>query len=429
MLSQQQFEKKHAARFAKLSSNEKSKRYEDYKRASKGGSKPKRQPRNRNRGPRGIVSTINPPGQIRQLEKSQIRTDEYGMGRKNYPKKQPNRRATIESSSGGSVKLSMCGKLYISGLLLPFQFFDGTNARYNRGLGMSGDIPTELPCVPTFPSIKSRRHKVFIRGSSPAGSYQNFHVVFAPRRVLNNYYIGTDDFAPLFVSNGSSDPGTSFAELDVRAALVTSAYTGYNFNTDYAADGSVGPNTTVRLVCAGVRIRYAGAEMSMSGICHAVEEPNHYTLNGASISQFSNYESYFRCPVSKKWCTLTYNPVAPEEYEYQPDAYYDPSTTGNVLTYRINHHYMGFLVQGLATGSLLEFEACAVLEIVGENIRDLKMADSDMQALQIASNHVNPSNQQVQNESPPSLIKTMMNSAKDFTAIIPEVLTVAKTIM
>jgi hypothetical protein len=157
MLSRQQFEKKHAAKFANLSNGEKSKRYQDYQNASKGGSRPKRAaPARRKQRVRasGIQSTINPPRQIAQLTRNEIRTDETGMGRTKYPRKQPNRRANMAMSSGGSVKLSMCGQLYISGLLLPFQFFDGTSAKNNRGLGMSGDIPTELPCVPTFPSIK-----------------------------------------------------------------------------------------------------------------------------------------------------------------------------------------------------------------------------------------------------------------------------------
>jgi len=290
--------------------------------------------------------------------------------------------------------------------------------RLNRGLGMSGDIPEDLPCVPTFPSIKSRRHKIFIRTSASTGAFTNFQVMFAPRRISNNYPITFGDFPPLFVSNGTGDPGLSFNDMiDIRGTPISGVFTGYNWNSDYTV-AAITPLNTIRVVCAGLRIRYAGSEVNMAGIVHAVEEPNHFTLNGASLAYVSNYESYFRCPVSKKWCTLTYNPVDPEEYEYQKDAAEDPSLVGSLLTYRMNHHYMGFIVQGVTPQSLFEIECVAIIEVVGSNIRDLKQATSDIRSVEIAGNHINPANQQVQNESPKSLISTVLDSARDFTEVI-----------
>lgn len=413
MLNKKQFEKKHAAKFRNLSAAAKTKRYDDYARAFKSNGTRGRSAK-MGREPKGPNSTINPGGGIRSRATDQIRTDEVGMplryGRKG--------RKTIKTNNEGAIRLSGCGKLYISGLLVPFQFVDGTSAKLNRGLGMSGDIPEELPCVPTFPSIKSRRHKIFIRTSATTGSFTTFQVAFAPRRISNDYPTAFGDFPPLIVTNGSGDPGLAFSdELDIRGGTLNPAFTSYNWNSDYTV-AAITPLNTIRVVCAGVRIRYAGSEINQSGIVHAVEEPNHYTLNAASLAYVSNYESYFRCPVSKKWCTLTYNPVDPEEYEYQQDAAEDPATVGNLLAYRMNHHYMGFIVQGVAAQSLFEVEAVAIIEVVGANIRDLKQATSDMRSIELAGNHINPANQQVQNDSPKSLITTIKDSAQDFTQII-----------
>jgi len=409
MLSKQQFEKKHAAKYAKLSPAEKAQRYQDYVGNTKSGSK-KRGGKGKSKGNGNTGgNSINPRKQIEAIERTQI-------GSVPYRKKQP-RNIPYGGGRKGSrnVRLSPCGANYISGLLNPFQYFDATGAGRNKGLGMDGKVPDKLPCVPNFPSVKSRKMAVFIRGSFPTQS--NFVLAFAPRRAANNYGL---DFAlpPLIVSNGSSDPGQTFPlDLDVPGSPLSAPFTAFSFNTDYTV-GSLSQYFAVRLVCAGCRIRYAGTTMNQSGIIHAVEEPNHITLANLTINNIASYESYFRCPVDKTFCSLYYNPVNPQEFEYDVDADFDVPPPGTVFINPMNHHYMGFIVQGLQVGSSMEYEAVAIMEVVGANVRDLTPSESDTKAMEVANNNLNPANQLQQNKDPKGLMNTIMSSGGDFTDTI-----------
>jgi hypothetical protein len=406
MLSKQQFEKKHATKYAKLTAEQKSKRYQDYVNTQKGQTKSK--PRVRQRRGGGDSNPINAGRTSRAVEQNQVG---------NVPYRTQQRRAMPYKQSGGNnVKLSSCGKNYITGLLNPFQYFDSTGVAKNRVVGMSGGIPKVLPCVPTFPSVKSRRLALFIRGNMSAGAFNDMVFAYAPRRAANNYTPTDGGAPPLYVSNGSLDPGSAFPlNLDVPGAMIGPTFSGLNFNSDYTI-GQLGHFVTVRLVCAGMRIRYTGTTMNQSGTIHAIEEPNHLTLNQLDVAQISQYESYFRCPVKQdKWCSLYYNPVHPDEFEYDLDANLDIPVSGQFYTQPKNHHFMGFIVTGLQAASSFDYEAVSILEVVGSNVRDLIPAESDLKSVEIANNHLNPANGQQQNENPKAILETVMKSGGEFT--------------
>jgi len=62
-----------------------------------------------------------------------------------------------------------------------------------------------------------------------------------------------------------------------------------------------------------------------------------------------------------------------------------------------NTHYMGIYVTGGPPSALMEYEACFVTEVVGPNVRDLRLADSDVRGLEMVSNVVRPEMQQAIN--------------------------------
>jgi hypothetical protein len=199
----------------------------------------------------------------------------------------------------------------------------------------------------------------------------------APRRAANNYSVTVDSAAPLIFSNGTGVIGGNFGTYDTGAAL-NAAYTAVNFNSDYTST-QLSTFTTGRLVCGGMRIRYDGSENAMSGVIHSLQEPNHNSMSGLNIAGISPFEGYFRAVVSKTWTYQIYTPVNPEEYSYSGDF-----ATGFVAPQ--DNHYMGFLVQGAPASTVFEYEAIAIIELCGSNIRDLKQAKSDQMAMDIATN-------------------------------------------
>jgi len=167
-------------------------------------------------------------------------------------------------------------------------------------------------------------------------------------------------------------------------------------NSDFDFAELASPAVLERLVCSGLRIRYAGADMTRSGIVHCCLTPSHTSLSGQPLTSLSNYETYFRQPVSKKWFTLVYSPVLPGEYQYDVDVSQSFGGEDSVMS-EANYHYMGIFVTGGPPSALFEYEACFITEVVGPNVRDLKLADSDVRGLEMVSNVVRPEMQQAIN--------------------------------
>jgi len=328
---------------------------------------------------------------------------------------------------GPPVNMSSCARLYAIGLVNPFSFFDSTDARSNRPMGL-GDVPPDLPCLPTFPSLKSRRTKFYIRGTTVSDTNGELSVSYAPRRLANNYATTLNNQCPLILSNGTLPTFTSqFPVLDTGAALTT-GYLALNFNSDYTTTNINSLNNVERLVCAGVRIRYAGPDLSRSGIVQCCMVPSHNSLSNQSVVTMSNYETYFRLPVSKKWFTLVYTPVLPGEYQYDVDIIADGFGEDNLLG-AANSHFMGIYVTGAAPSTLFEYEACAIMEAVGNNIRGLRLADSDIRGLEMVNNVVRPETQMAINtDGVSSVLNNIIRGAGMLTSIVPSVARAASTI-
>jgi len=252
--------------------------------------------------------------------------------------------------------------------------------------------------------------KVFLRGTMQTDSAGGCQLVFAPRRA--GQYTGggaSDSTYPLMTSSGTTVFGTTFIQCDT-GATVAAGISAFQFNSDYNTT-QLNTGVSERLVCAGVRMRYAGAETAMAGIVHCIEEPNHNSLSNQLLSTYNQFESYFSMQVEKKWVTLVYTPVGPDDYVYDVDY-------ANGYLTRRDSHYMGMLVVGAAANVTFQFEAMAVFEMVGSAIRDLVQAKSDMKAVEVASNQLTPNNQQMINatgDGTLNVLKNVLGSAKDFT--------------
>lgn len=326
--------------------------------------------------------------------------------------------------AGGRAKiqLSSCGKAYIGSLVMPFSHLDSSQASSNAMLGAGGGIPATLPCVPTFPALKSRRLKIFGRGTTSASSDGDAQFLLAPRRAANDYGTTTDAGCPLLMTTGSNSYGSTFISADTGGANAAGII-GVNYNSDYGST-QTSAYVSERLVCAGLRIRYSGAELVMGGIIHCIEEPNHNSLSGQPLTSFNGFESYFRQAVSRDWTYLVYTPTQAGDYDYSPDF-----ATGYDVTKGMAH-YMGMMIIGSGAGSAWEYEFISILEVVGEQIRDLVPAKSDMKALEVAAAVIRPENQLTVNQpnGPATIFANAMKDV-DFTTVVAGGLKVAKMLM
>jgi len=264
---------------------------------------------------------------------------------------------------------------------------------------------------------------VFVRGTSNTDANGGWQFEFAPRRA--GLYTGggaIDTTYPLMVSSGSTPFGTTFMQCDTGGAIAV-GISAFQFNSEF--------NTTAltslvseRLVAAGVRFRYMGAETLMGGVVHCLEEPNHNSLSNLPLTTFNQYESYFSMPVEKKWIQLVYTPVNPKDYVYDLDY-----ATGYVVNR--DSHYMGAIMVGAPAGVAIQFEAMAIFEIVGSAVRDQVQAKSDMLSVQVAANHVTPNNQQLINTTAggvSNVFNGIKSAGTEFSSVVDTVSKVAKTV-
>jgi len=78
-------------------------------------------------------------------------------------------------------------------------------------------------------------------------------------------------------------------------------------------------------------------------------------------------ETYFNIPITQtEWVTLTYSPVAQEEFEFQPDPTINPSQNVGRST---NQHYMGMAFTGLPPGNNISCEVIIHYEAIGRTVR------------------------------------------------------------
>lgn len=281
------------------------------------------------------------------------------------------------------------------------------------------EIPQELPCVPSFPSLKSRRHRYFSRGTFNVGNAGNGQIMFCPRRLANNYTTTSNTLPPLIVfSNPALDPGTTFTLLDSSGTL-PAGFVGINTNSDYATADVGNQFVTMRTVASGLRIRYAGADINRSGINNMVTVPGHQSLSGQTLAAISNYESYFRLPVEKKWAVLTYVPAVQAEYNYDTDISFGLGGENGIIQ---DSHYMGIMITGAFPGVLFEYETVHLMEVVGPFIRDLVPAESDIRALEMTTNALRPETQsQLNVDGVSRVLQNIIAGASGLTSIVSAV--------
>lgn len=302
-------------------------------------------------------------------------------------------------------RLSDCGRKYATALTNPFGMVDGRMTAENADRSEDGSHA----CIPSFPPLKSRRLKSFMSGTFYGGSDGYGSISFAPRRLANNYPLFMD-WAPILATGpAAADTGRFPPTLDTHVA-VPPVYNQFSLNTDYTTTACVVVNNVgikSRVVSAGLRIRYVGAELTRAGIIHAIEEPDHASIAGFTSAVVGGFESSFRSPVDREWTSLVYTPVEGPDFEYLLD-WASNSSGAPPNTYP---HFMGFLLEGVPPGSAFEFEAVVLTEVNGRGVRDLTESESDPLGFASVLNTISPTRQANLNMQGPRVTQNDMGKA------------------
>lgn len=257
--------------------------------------------------------------------------------RKQKSKSTPKRR----TSRPPRFPLSICAREYAASLANP----------------MNGP----LACIPSYPALETRKFRCYHRGTLTTSASSYGFVCADPLSFSAN-----DQQAALTYSS----PGYLGATIEGNPLVV--GVTAGASNSDYVtADfAAVGNFDNVRQVSALLRVKYAGTNLNSGGTIYRLIEPNHTSLQAASINDFSLYlETVRDTIVPGKWYSLFYRPVTVNELSnfFTNQAFF--GTPVAATKQAIANYYMGIQIVSAAASQPFIFEFWVTYEASGPTIR------------------------------------------------------------
>jgi len=205
-------------------------------------------------------------------------------------------------------------------------------------------------CLPLLPALKSRKCKVFARGTLSTGT-AGFGFVLGMGNPARNSTSGT--------YSDSSYAGTTFDDSSLTVGV-----NNYFNNSDYVtADfGGNAEDIQARQTALGLRVRYRGTVLNRNGTVLAIEEPNHANLDSLNENAIKSFDRVKIVPVpASEWVTVVYQPVRVNDYNYEIGSYFG---------YDVLRPYLGIAVIADPTVPVtMEFEYFCHYEAIGSPVR------------------------------------------------------------
>jgi hypothetical protein len=273
--------------------------------------------------------------------------------------------------------MSDCAKAYLEALTNPFGPFE------------------ELPCIPDTITVPSYKYSARCTGTFQCGTAGVGWVVYDPWAMI--------------WSDPTSDTAASTMNWPILSTDNT--YTGNSYNWQYNYDATppytVGVNLSksdssytygsltgasvtqanqIRLVGAGLRIRYTGTTLNQGGRAVLYRDRGNNSIVSSTQSTMSSFlkdKSYASSTTSRSWKEITYLPDNPQLLGYQDYRVFDGNNVtyddeGNILTRTgYNHFCMIAFVDGAQPSNSFEFEAIAHFELIGTNLPSSSKSPAD----------------------------------------------------
>jgi hypothetical protein len=242
----------------------------------------------------------------------------------------------------------------------------------------------EMPCIPDSLIVPSEKFVSISRGIFQPSMTTGFGFIS-----MNPWLMAISD--PAIVGASSRFPitfttaaftGTSYTFTIAGGAITTTGVVNSGTSSPYSV-GFLEPegDTTrqLRLVAAGLRIRYAGTELNRGGraLCYESEAVSSIS-QGSTTQSLLNDTRYSTTPINRQWMQTTYNPSNDDYISYEPFSAFDPlqSSPPNLL----GAASLIVLLDAAITSAgpvNFEFEAISYFEIFGTNINHLTASHAD----------------------------------------------------
>jgi len=200
-------------------------------------------------------------------------------------------------------------------------------------------------CIPDLYDLPSQKFAARARGTFGVGSQGLGYVLLAPFALGSGAQIGCCT-ASTYVASGTilNTSGTGVVGINDGS---------YPWGIQ---TGSYNP-PQVRLVAAGLRIRYTGTELNRAGNLLSVCLPSNADLQGMSTAALLGIQSLKTRPNNRQWVGCCFNPALPSDY-----AYYSSSST---FTTGTANPLMAVIVMGDPTvGNSYEYDIVRFFEAV-----------------------------------------------------------------
>lgn len=303
-------------------------------------------------------------------------------------------RATYDAARKNMMpKLSSCARIYYAALVCPFYKLDESCKPLLRSLKIDM-YESENPCIPSELCEKSQKFSCFLRdqfmvSSNAATVPGQAFIAFAPRRLANDAVKTTYNTCAVYLSTAAWNAGIGapYPLLEV-AGPVDTGVIGQNLNSIYNSASLplvAGKGIKYRVVAAGLRVRYIGAESLRAGIIHACATPIHDTLSSATSAGIGAFETSFRMGVTRDWVTVFHIPVMEDDLKYYPDSIQNPSFFGDYFSTESYQHYLGIQITD-CPGGAFEYEVICHYECTGQLVRGQTPTPSDTTGMSAVMN-------------------------------------------
>lgn len=264
-----------------------------------------------------------------------------------------------------AARLSTCAQKYIEFMHNPFTV-------------------AEVPCVPTMPSLFARTVNITSKGVFSVGTTGFGFIAIDPINACHNDNVLVNGTSTGFVIFSTA----TYAGTTIVLPGATVASDGGNSDYLAANFGIAADLNTVRVVGAGLRIKYSGTELNRGGSVVAFHDPDHESVVNRSFADIRGEDLARQMgPNSNNdWMHITWGIADNVDVDFIPN-----NATLNALPNTVDQGCfpMGIVVESPpGAPGLFDYEVVVGLEISGRNVRGKRLSNADavgFQAAQVTS--------------------------------------------
>lgn len=241
--------------------------------------------------------------------------------------------------------------------------------------------------IPTFPPVIVERHQSYCRGTGIINSNGAGWVCVIPAAMMTN------DTNGVFFSNQEGSPSSIQQVFDgdpnptaFGFATSTSQFSWSRFNTQTEGNGIP---ITGRIVALGLRVRYTGTQLNMSGVSYGCEiRPAGASLNGYTGEEITKCSGYKQHMFNRSWFCITrmiedQNDLLFQKYDDENHCFvYDFDSTGMAQVPATADAYarQGIAITGYP-GENFEWEVRCHFEVQGQALNRNMSIPSDTEGV------------------------------------------------